>query len=133
MPIIAKFLTPLIKKLQKNEPSTFQALNDKGLESVQSQIKAAILQTVSGLSYSVGHVTLDADACNVQVGCDFHKNNLTRRLGKYSIGQDRLTILTVDITPHKESFVLASGPCFYYAHFLENARFTIKMVRASLN
>lgn len=71
MPNLARLVAPLNKLLRKAQPPTFQRLNDEDPKSMHSLKNAFILPRVLALPNSTGHLGLDIDACDIQVGCVF--------------------------------------------------------------
>lgn len=65
----ARLAAPSNDKLRKDQPKTFGSLNEKERESMNSLKYALISPPVLALPNVAEHMTLDTDACNVQVGC----------------------------------------------------------------
>lgn len=64
----ARLAAPLNKKLRKVQSSTFQALNEEVLLSVQSQKNALISLPVLAFPDSIFYIAHNTDACDVQIG-----------------------------------------------------------------
>lgn len=69
VPNFARLAAPLHQRLKKDQPATFGSLNEEELNSMNSLKNALISPPVLALPNNSGHLTLDTDACNVQVGC----------------------------------------------------------------
>lgn len=68
VPNFARIAAQLNKLLQKDQPAWFKALDETKLAALKTLKAALIKPPVLTLPNKSGHITLDVDTCNVQIG-----------------------------------------------------------------
>lgn len=75
------------KYWKKPQPKTFTPISSEKLHAMITPKNTRISHPVLALTYSAGHMKLETDACNVQVGCVIlqkHPNDTTNPTGYWS-------------------------------------------------
>lgn len=123
---------PLNMKLKINQPATLGPLNEEEVKSMASLMIALIFPSLLALPNRTGHITLDTDACNVQVGClllQQQPNETTKPIGYWSRSLTE-TERKYDTTQHECLEIVWS--ILLLRLYFEKARFTICKDHGSL-
>lgn len=67
IPKCARKAAPLKRKLQKDHPNEFDALNKEMVTTIKTFQVELIFPSIPALAYAEGHYTLDTGACSTQV------------------------------------------------------------------
>lgn len=87
VPKFARLAAPLNKRLRKDQPFTFGPLNREEMATLDVLKNALIFSPILAPHNSSGNITLDTDACDVQIGCVLlqkQANDTTRRIVYWS-------------------------------------------------
>lgn len=83
----ARLAVPLNKKQRKNQPTKFRQLKKEEYSAMNVLEEALASPPILALSNSTGHMKIDTDACNKQVGCVLlqkQEDETTRPIGYWS-------------------------------------------------
>lgn len=65
----ARIVAPPNQRLRKDQPATFPPLNSGELQAKETLKNVLIYPLILALLYAGGQMTLDTNACNIQIGC----------------------------------------------------------------
>lgn len=67
---VAKSAAPMNKEQRNDQQTTFIYLNDEETQPINALVEALTWPSVLTLPISIGHISLETDACTVQVRYD---------------------------------------------------------------